>query len=72
MEVFTIGACEEVLVVRRVLVTSHEADELKPCACLDENTRREDGIGKPLCVSKREGGKEGDAEFPYCAVCCGQ
>lgn len=60
------------LVVRRVLVRSREADEFKPCACLDENTRREDGVGKPLCVSKREGGKEGSTEFPYHAVSCGQ
>lgn len=37
---------------------SHEADEFKPCACLDENTRREDGMGKPLCNSKKEGGRE--------------
>lgn len=73
MEVFTIEAREEVLVVRRVLVRSREADEFKPCACLDENTRRDNGVGKPLCVSKREGGKEWRAEvFPCHAISCGQ
>lgn len=61
MEVFTIEAHEEVVVVRRVLMKSHEADEFKPCACLDENTRREDVMGKPLCISKKAGvkGREG-------------
>lgn len=68
MEVFTIEACEEVLVVRRVLVRSHEADEFRPCACLDKNTRREDGVGKPLCVSKREGWREGEGEGERCRV----
>lgn len=63
MEVFTIAAREEVLVVRSVLVGSHGADEFKPCACPDENTGREDGAGKPLCVSQRERGKEGMRSF---------
>lgn len=55
MEVFTIEAREEVLVVRRVFVRSHEADEFKPCVSLYENTRREDCIGNLCCVSERYG-----------------
>lgn len=71
MEVFTIEACEEVLVVRRILVRSHEADELMLCACLDENMRREDGVGEPLCVSKREGrrGVQSFCTTPFPAGC---
>lgn len=59
MEVFTIEAHEEVVAVRRVLMKSHEANEFKPCACLDENTRREDIHGKgPLHL--RQGGSKGE------------
>lgn len=38
MEVFTITVREEVLVVSRVLVRSHEGADFNPYACLDENT----------------------------------
>lgn len=59
MEVFTIEAHEEVVVVRRVLMKSHEGNEFKPCACLGENTRREDIHGKgPLHL--KEGGSKGE------------
>lgn len=57
MEVFTIEAHEEVAVVRRALMKSHEADEFKPCACLDENTGRENIRGKAPLHLKEEGSK---------------
>lgn len=52
-EVFTIREREEVLVVSKVLVRSHEGDDFKTCACLDENTG-----GRIAQESLQEEGKE--------------